>query len=297
VGYTYSEAKEHGRNNFQFFTLDMNAQALERLTMENSLRHALEREEFVLHYQPRVDLRTRQVTGVEALVRWQHPEFGLVPPSQFIPIAEENGLIVPLGEWVLRAACLQNKHWQDSGLPPVSVAVNLSARQFRNPELVESIRVILEETGLDPHYLELEITESAAMERADDSVVKLNELKAMGVRISMDDFGTGYSSLSYLQSFPLDKIKIDRAFIANLGHSAQAATIIRAVIALGRGLDLPVVAEGVETEEQRLFLAAENCNEIQGYLVGRPKPIADYAELVGRAAAKKPRKSRFAAAS
>ena len=220
-----------------------------------------------------------KITGFEALVRWHHPRHGLVPPATFIPLAEESGIIMALGEWVLRSACREAASWSCK----LSIAINLSPVQFQHGDLPSLVHQILLETGLPPARLELEITEGVLIGDFTRAVAILRRLKNLGVRIAMDDFGTGYSSLSYLQSFPFDKIKIDQSFITNLGHSQQAATIIRAVIALGRGLDLPVVAEGVETEEQLKFLASESCDEVQGYFIGRPLPIADYADVVGRA--------------
>jgi EAL domain-containing protein (putative c-di-GMP-specific phosphodiesterase class I) len=246
--------------------------------LQEDLRLAIQRGELVLHYQPQAHINGT-ITGFEALVRWHHPRHGLVPPSTFIPLAEENGTIVALGEWVLRAACREAASWPR----PMSIAINLSPVQFQHGDLTNLVHQVLLETGLSPKRLELEITEGVLIGDFTRGVAILRRLKNLGVRIAMDDFGTGYSSLSYLQSFPFDKIKIDKAFIANLGHSQQAATIIRAVIALGSGLNVPVLAEGVETQEQLEFLAAERCNEIQGYLIGRPQPIADYAEVVGRA--------------
>jgi len=246
------------------------------------LRNAIGREELDLHYQPQAHI-SGEITGFEALVRWHHPRFGLVSPSTFIPLAEETGIIVPLGEWILRTACREAASWPK----PLRVAVNLSPVQFQRGDLAKLVHEILLETGLSPSRLELEITEGVLIGDFTGAVATLRRLKNLGVRIAMDDFGTGYSSLSYLQSFPFDKIKIDQAFVANLAHSQQAVTIIRAVIALGRGLDLPVVAEGVETEEQLKFLRAEQCSEIQGYFVGRPQPIADYAAVIGRAAPRK----------
>ena len=282
-------AKSEARGSVRFFELSMDKQLRERRALQHDLRSAVAREELDLHYQPQAHIGG-EITGFEALVRWHHPRSGLVPPSTFIPLAEETGVIVALGEWVLRSACREAASWPK----PLCVAVNLSPVQFQRGDLAKLVHEILLETGLSPSRLELEITEGVLIGDFSGAVATLRRLKNLGVRIAMDDFGTGYSSLSYLQSFPFDKIKIDQSFIANLAHSQQAATIIRAVIALGRGLDLPVVAEGVETQEQLKFLAAERCNEIQGFLIGRPKPIADYAHIVGRAAA--PKKQTFAAA-
>ncbi len=270
-------AKSEARGSVRFFEPAMDKQLREKRALQQDLRSAIARDELDLHYQPQARIGG-EITGFEALVRWHHPRSGLVPPSTFIPLAEETGIIVELGEWVLRTACREAASWPK----PLRVAVNLSPVQFQRSDLVKLVHEILLETGLAPARLELEITEGVLIGDFSGAVATLRRLKNLGVRIAMDDFGTGYSSLSYLQSFPFDKIKIDRAFVANLSHSQQAVTIIRAVIALGRGLDLPVVAEGVETEEQLKFLAGEHCNEIQGYLVGRPMPIADYAREVGR---------------
>jgi diguanylate cyclase (GGDEF)-like protein/PAS domain S-box-containing protein len=282
-------AKSEARGSIRFFELSMDKQLRDKRALQQDLRTAIVRDEVVLYYQPQAHI-SGEVTGFEALVRWHHPRHGLVSPSVFIPLAEESGIIVELGEWILRTACRQAAYWPR----PLNIAINLSPVQFRYGDLPKLVHEILLETGLSPPRLELEITEGVLMGDFNRAVSILRRLKAFGVRIAMDDFGTGYSSLSYLQSFPFDKIKIDQSFIANLGHSQQAATIVRAVIALGRELNMPVVAEGVETEEQLKFLAAESCNEIQGYYVGRPKPIADYAELVGRKPTPRP---RLAAAS
>jgi EAL domain-containing protein (putative c-di-GMP-specific phosphodiesterase class I) len=244
--------------------------------LQQDLHSAISRGELDLHYQPQAHI-DGEITGFEALVRWHHPRHGLVPPSAFVPLAEESGLIIPLGEWILRTACREAASWPR----PLHIAINLSPVQFRHGDLPRLVHEILLETGLAPSRLELEITEGVLIDNFTRAVAVLRRLKGLGVRIAMDDFGTGYSSLSYLQSFPFDKMKIDQAFVANLGHSHQATTIIRAVIALGRGLNLPVVAEGVETDEQLRFLAAEGCSEFQGYLVGRPKPIEEYAHVLG----------------
>jgi EAL domain-containing protein (putative c-di-GMP-specific phosphodiesterase class I) len=257
--------------------------------LQQDLRNAIARNEFDLHYQPQAHIGG-EITGFEALVRWHHPRFGMVGPSTFIPLAEESGTICALGEWILRTACREAASWPR----PLRIAINLSPVQFQRGDLTKLVHEVLLETGLSPSRLELEITEGVLISDFTGVVSTLRKLKNLGVRIAMDDFGTGYSSLSYLQSFPFDKIKIDQAFIANLGHSQQAVAIIRAVIALGRGLELPVVAEGVETEEQLEFLAKENCNGIQGYLIGRPKPIAEYAEMVGREPKQSPQE-KFAA--
>jgi diguanylate cyclase (GGDEF)-like protein/PAS domain S-box-containing protein len=265
-------AKEKGRNNFQFFTAELHAVITERLELENKLRRALERQQFTLHYQPRIDMRTRRVTGAEALIRWLVADEEVTPPSRFIPVAEEIGLIVPIGKWVLRAACAQNKAWQDAGLPPFVVSVNVSVRQFRQDNFVQTIAEVLRETGLEARYLEVELTESAVMHDADQFIAMLGELNDLGVQIALDDFGTGYSSLSYLKRFPVDRLKVDRSFVQDIVTDSDDATIVRTIIALGHNLGLKVVAEGVETQQQLDFLRANHCDELQGYFFGRPLP-------------------------
>jgi diguanylate cyclase (GGDEF)-like protein/PAS domain S-box-containing protein len=277
-------AKSEARGSIRFFELAMDKQLRDKRVLQQDLRTAIVRGEIELHYQPQAYI-DGEITGFEALVRWHHPRHGLVSPGVFIPLAEESGIIIELGEWILRTACREAASWPRR----LNIAVNLSPVQFQHGDLAKLTHEILLETGLSPARLELEITEGVLIDDFNRAVSILRRLKALGVRIAMDDFGTGYSSLSYLQSFPFDKIKIDQSFIANLGHSQQAATIVRAVIALSRGLKMPVVAEGVETQEQVKFLAAEWCNEIQGYFVGRPKPIEDYAELVGRKGSPRPK--------
>jgi diguanylate cyclase (GGDEF)-like protein/PAS domain S-box-containing protein len=267
------QVKEQGRNGYQFYTPAINSKASELLALESRLHHALERNELTLYYQPQVNTNTWEITRMEALIRWQHPELGFISPRVFIPIAEENGLIASIGEWVLRTACAQNKAWQDAGLFPLRIAVNLSARQFKQPCLVETVSTILAETGLDPCYLELEVTETTAMQNVDFTSAMLKDFQAMGVHISLDDFGTGYSSLGYLKKFPLNTIKIDQSFIQELTTDANDAAIVSAVIALGRGLNLSVVAEGVETQEQMESLRSLNCSEMQGYLFSKPLPV------------------------
>ncbi|MGV8074244.1 MAG: putative bifunctional diguanylate cyclase/phosphodiesterase [Syntrophobacteraceae bacterium] len=266
------KAKEQGRNNIQFYTQSMNAKAFERLVMENSLRKALEREEFILYYQPQVDLKTGAVIGVEALIRWRHSELGLVSPLEFIPMAEETGLIVPIGEWVLKTACLQGAAWMKMGLPPIRMAVNLSAHQFRSKGLQPVIGNILEETGFDPHYLELEVTESMVMQSPEAASSTMTDFQNMGIRIAIDDFGTGYSSLAYLKRFPIDTLKIDRAFVKDIPQNTDDAAITMAIIAMAGELKLKTTAEGVETREQLTFLRNHGCDEIQGYLVSPPVP-------------------------
>jgi diguanylate cyclase (GGDEF)-like protein len=273
-------AKKMGRNNFQFFTADMNTIARARLEMERSLRRAMEHCDFELHYQPKVNVKSGSIIAMEALVRWKHPERGLVSPVEFIPLAEELGLIIPLGAWVLSTACQQNKQWQDAGLPALRVAVNLSAVQFRQKNLAEFIGQILEDSGLDPSYLELEVTESAIMHNAEDAIRILGKLHAMGIHISIDDFGTGYSSLSYLRRFPLDTLKIDRSFVHELSSNPDDAAIVKSVIALAHSLRLRVVAEGVEDEMQLSYLRSLGCDEYQGFHRSRPLPPAEFAELL-----------------
>ncbi len=272
-----SRAKLEARGSIRFFEPAMDKQLREKRALQQDLRTAIVRDELTLHYQPQAHING-EVTGFEALVRWHHPRQGMVPPGTFIPLAEESGVIMLLGEWILRTACREAASWPR----PLRIAINLSPVQFQHGDLAQLVHQVLLETGLAPARLELEITEGVLIGDFNRAVAILRRLKNLGVRIAMDDFGTGYSSLSYLQSFPFDKIKIDQSFISNLTHSQQAVAIVRAVIGLGRGLDLPVVAEGVETAEQLKFLAGESCDEIQGYFIGRPKPIADYADVVGR---------------
>jgi diguanylate cyclase (GGDEF)-like protein/PAS domain S-box-containing protein len=273
-------AKADGRGSIRFFEADMDKRLRERRALQHDLRTAIARDELILHYQPQAMI-DGAIVGFEALVRWRHPSRGVVPPATFIPIAEESGIIIAIGEWVLREACREAASWPR----PLQIAVNLSPIQFRHGDLPALVHSVLLESGLAPHRLELEITEGVLIGDFSRAVSILRRLKALGVRVAMDDFGTGYSSLSYLQSFPFDKIKIDQTFISNLDRNVQSAAIVRAVIGLGRGLDLPVVAEGVETKAQLDFLSAEACSEVQGFLVGRPLPIEDYAEIVGRAPA------------
>lgn len=279
-------AKQSGRNTYRFYTEEMNIQVFERLAFENSLRRALEREEFLLYYQPQVDLASGELVAVEALLRWQHPDLGLVSPARFIPVLEDTGLIVPVGEWVLRTACHQARAWRDSGLKPTRMAVNLSSRQFGQADLVGSVASVLEETGLDPRYLELEITKSLIMEDVEASSRALAEFKetANGIRVSIDDFGTGYSSLFRLKTFPIDLLKIDRSFVRDITTDPDDAAITAAMIGLAHELRLEVIAEGVETEEQLSFLRARGCDLVQGYYLSRPLPAADITELLKREA-------------
>jgi EAL domain-containing protein (putative c-di-GMP-specific phosphodiesterase class I) len=265
-------AKERGRNNYQFYTPEMNRRTREMLNMEGELRRALERDEFVMHYQPKVSLATGQITGVEALLRWRHPERGLVPPGDFIPLLEETGLIVQAGERVLELVCEQINCWGRAGIEPLPVAVNLSARQFLAPDLAGSIRRVLEAHHVNPGLLEVEITESAIMTNADEAIRTLETLEALGVKTSVDDFGTGYSSLGYLKRFPLYALKIDRSFVRDITTDPDDATITQAVISMAHSLQLKVIAEGVETEAQLEFLERYGCDEVQGFLYSKPIP-------------------------
>jgi diguanylate cyclase (GGDEF)-like protein/PAS domain S-box-containing protein len=277
-------AKDGGRNNFQFFTADMNAEAVERLILESGLRLALDKKELFIVYQPQMNITTGKISELEALLRWQHPELGLVPPDKFIRIAENSGLIVPIGEWVLRAACSQARKWQDDGLPAVPVAINVSAVQFRQQGFCELIRRVLRETGLAPHYLELELTESLLLGNADVTLSVLQELKAMGLTLAIDDFGTGYSSFSYLKRFPVSKLKIDRSFVRDVAVNPDDAAITTAIISMAKSLNLKVIAEGVEDEAQMSFLRAHQCDEIQGYYFSRPLAVDKVAEKLRGAA-------------
>jgi PAS domain S-box-containing protein len=273
-------AKEQGRDNYQFYSRAMNATALEKLSMESQLRKALERGEFLLNFQPKILASSGQIVGLEALIRWRHPELGLVPPSQFIPVAEESGLIVPIGDWVLRSACLQNQAWRRAGYPAVHVAVNIASPHFRQGGLVASVAAALKESALDPALLEVELTESMLMQGVDATLDTLFKLKDMGVRLAIDDFGTGYSSLSYLKRFPLDTLKIDRSFIKDLPRDAEDAAITRAIIAMAHSLKLEVVAEGVESAEQLAFLQQHGCDVVQGYLFSQPLGAEDFGTLL-----------------
>jgi EAL domain-containing protein (putative c-di-GMP-specific phosphodiesterase class I) len=270
-------AKEKGRNHFQFYASNMNATTVERMALENDLRRAVERKELVLHYQPQMKCASGEIFGFEALVRWQHPELGLVPPGRFIPLAEETGLIMPIGEWVLNEACRQNKAWIDAGGKPMIVSVNLSSRQLHQEEVLKTVTDALKSSGLDPRCLALEITESCLMHDPDDAVVTLSLLHNMGITVSIDDFGTGYSSLGYLKRFPLDALKIDRSFISEVTENPEDAAIVRAILAMAHSLRLKVVAEGVETEKQLRFLRKIGCDEIQGYLLSKPLPADEFA--------------------
>jgi diguanylate cyclase (GGDEF)-like protein len=274
-------AKTSGRNHYQFFRPDMNVRALARRSLEADLCRALERGEFQLHYQPKVTLRTGAIIGAEALIRWFHPQRGPVPPDQFVTIAEECGFITNIGRWVLREACRQTRAWQDVGLPSMGIAVNVSAMELRDKEFAATVRSILTETRLESHYLELELTETFLMQDSQATATVLETLKDIGVRIALDDFGTGYSSLSYLKRFPIDTLKIDRSFVCNIATDPDDACIVSAVIGMGEGLHMRVVAEGVETEEQLEYLQEQNCPEGQGYYFSRPLTSTEFAALLG----------------
>jgi diguanylate cyclase (GGDEF)-like protein len=281
------QAKTLGRNNFQFFTEETSSAYRERLRLHSGLRHAIERDEFELHYHPKVDVKSGEILGMEALLRWRHPEKGLIPPADFIPAAEETGLILPIGTWVLKEACRQNREWHDRGLARLRVAVNISALQFQR-NLLDTVRQALQSTGLDPRYLELEITESVVMHSAAEAVLTLEQLSRMGVHTSIDDFGTGYSSLSYLKRFPLQTLKIDRSFIREITQDPDDASIVSAIIALAHNLRLKVVAEGVETEQQLNFLKLLGGDEYQGYYRCKPLPAAEFEKLLVEAGGPEP---------
>jgi EAL domain-containing protein (putative c-di-GMP-specific phosphodiesterase class I) len=274
------QAKEHARQSFQFFKAPMNVRAVERQSIEESLRRALERQEFTLQYQPKINLRTGRITGAEALLRWTHPVRGAIPPAEFIPIAEDCGLILPIGNWSLREACRQARAWLDGGLPLGSMAVNISAMEFRHEYFLEGVCEILKVTGLDPGVLELELTESVLMKRTESTESILKELKAKGVKLAVDDFGTGYSSLSYLKRFPIDALKIDQSFVRQITTSPCETSIVSAVISMGQSLKLRVIAEGVETQEELDFLKAHRCEEAQGYYFSRAVAPQQFAGLL-----------------
>jgi diguanylate cyclase (GGDEF)-like protein len=273
-------AKEQGRNKYQFYSSEMSAKALEKFMLESSLRHALERQEFLLYYQPQVSLATGKITGVEALLRWQHPELGLVSPAQFIPVAEETGLMKSIDEWVLRTACAQAQAWRSAGLPPLTMIVNLSGRTFNEPRMMETVSQVLASSCFAPGSLELEITESVLMHNAQATVEMLEQLNRMGLKLAVDDFGTGYSSLSYLKRFPIDTLKIDQSFVRDVTTDANDASLVTAIIAMGHALQLHVIAEGVETPEQLDFLRRHGCDGMQGYLFSRPLPAEEIARVL-----------------
>jgi EAL domain-containing protein (putative c-di-GMP-specific phosphodiesterase class I) len=274
------QAKENGRQGFQFFKPAMNVRAVERQSIEESLRRALGRREFKLQYQPKIDLRTGAITGAEALLRWNHPTRGPVPPGSFIPVAEDCGLILPIGAWVHREACTQARSWLDQGLHPGTMAVNVSAMEFRDDNFLQGLFEILDDTGLDPKYLELELTESVLMKQVESTASILQALRDRGVKIAIDDFGTGYSSLSYLRKFPVDALKIDQSFVRQISTSGDDTTIVTAIIAMARSLRLRVVAEGVETLEELEFLQANRCDEAQGFYLSRPISPERFAGLL-----------------
>jgi diguanylate cyclase (GGDEF)-like protein/PAS domain S-box-containing protein len=273
-------AKETGRNTYQFFSEEMNQQMRQRLAMENGLRHALERRELQLHYQEQTDLASGKITGVEVLLRWQHPELGILPPSVFIHLAEETGLMLPIGEWVLRTACAQNRAWQESGLPPLRITVNISGRQLNHYRLVENLARILNETELSPQWLELELTENLISNDIESTLKILRALKRLGVSLAIDDFGTGFSSLKNLKRLPIDRLKIDHSFLQGLGNSADSTAIIKTIIAMAHNLGTRVIAEGVETNQQRDFLKDHGCDEVQGYYFSRPVPHDEFSKLL-----------------
>jgi diguanylate cyclase (GGDEF)-like protein len=273
-------AKERGRGNFQFFEAAMNLRAVQRQSMESELRRALKNQEFLLHYQPKVNLDSGDITGVEALIRWQQPDGTLVLPSEFVHIAEDCGLIVPIGRWVMREACKQARAWQEAGLRHLRMAVNVSAVEFREKGFVENVRQLLSDTGLRAHYLVLELTERVLMENAESTALVLEELKTMGVHLAVDDFGTGYSSLSYLRQFPIDVLKIDQSFIKKITSNLEDSTIISAIIGMGRNLHHIVIAEGIETLEQIAYLQSQHCEEGQGYLLSPPVGAVQFGHLL-----------------
>ena len=274
-----AHARKQGGNNYQFYTSDLNDKAIRRLALENDLRRAVDGDELELHYQPKVDTNTKKITGMEALVRWNHPELGLIPPLDFIPLAEETGLIVPMGEWILESACRQTKAWRDQGFD-LNVAVNLSPCQFQQKDLAEKIVAVVHRTGFDPGYLNLEVTESSIMNNAESAIAVLGELRKAGIKISIDDFGTGYSSLGYLKHLPIDVLKIDKTFVDNVTTDPADAALVQTVITLAHNLRLKVVAEGVETEEQLRFLHLLRCDEWQGYLFSKPLPAEAFEKLL-----------------
>jgi len=280
AGAALDRAKAQGGNNFQFYTAGGTTRALKQLVLESNLRPGLERSEFIIHYQPQVDVRGFHLVGMEALVRWQHPSLGLLYPNEFVPLAEDNGLIISLGDWVMRTACAQNQLWQDEGLTPLTLSVNFSARQFQQPTFITDVAQILKDTNLDPRWLELELTESSIMRDPEEAIEKLHELKLMGIKVAIDDFGTGYSSLNYLKRFPIDTLKIDKTFVSDVCKDPHDTAIVRAIINLGHALDLTVIAEGVETKEQLQYLTALECDVVQGFLFSKALSVAAFEELL-----------------
>jgi predicted signal transduction protein with EAL and GGDEF domain len=275
-------AKISGRNQYQFFSKDMNRKAKSRLELEERMRRALANDEFVVFYQPKVSADRNTIVGAEALIRWMDPERGMISPGEFIPVAEESGQIEAIGTWILRQSCFQNRRWQEAGFNPIKVSVNVSARQFRSRNLIDTVTDALGSSGLDPKWLELEITESMLMNDVDAAVRKMTALRDLGIGLSIDDFGTGYSSLSYLGRFPITTLKIDRAFIADVDTNPKTAEIARAIIGLSRGLNLEVVAEGAEVAEHVTFLRSNGCDTVQGFYYSRPVPAAEFERMMGQ---------------
>ena len=280
AGVALDRAKAQGGNNYQFYTAGGTTRALKQLVLESNLRPGLERSEFFIHYQPQVAIHDFHLVGMEALVRWQHPSLGVLYPSEFITLAEESGMIITLGEWVMRTACAQNKVWQDAGLTPMRLSVNFSARQFQQPTFITDVAQILKDTNLDPRWLELELTESSIMKDPEQAIEKLHELKLMVIKVAIDDFGTGYSSLNYLKRFPIDTLKIDKSFVADVCKDPHDTAIVRAIINLGHALDVTVIAEGVETKEQLQYLSALECDAVQGFLFSKALSAKAFEELL-----------------
>jgi len=280
AGVALDRAKVQGGNNFQFYTAGGTTRALKQLVLESNLRPGLERREFIVQYQPQVDVRGFHLVGMEALVRWQHPSLGLLYPNEFVSLAEDNGLIIALGDWVMRTACAQSMSWQDAGLTPLRLSVNFSARQFQQPTFITDVAQILKDTNLDPRWLELELTESSIMKEPEEAIEKLHELKLMGIHVAIDDFGTGYSSLNYLKRFPIDTLKIDKTFVADVCKDPHDTAIVQAIINLGHALDLTVIAEGVETKEQLQYLSALGCDVVQGFLFSKALSASAFEELL-----------------
>ncbi len=277
-----TRVKNQGRNGYKFYSEEIGTRSLERIELKMAIRKALERDEFELYYQPKLDLKTGEITCLESLIRWRHPEKGLILPAAFIPMAEETNLIIPIGEWGLRVACEQSRRWRDKGLPPLRIAVNFSARQFQQENLLENVRTVLQETKLEPESLELEITESIAMNQVDKGIKTMNKLNELGVRLAIDDFGIGYSSLGYLRQFPVHTLKVDQSFVKNLPQNKDDAAITAAIIAMGHNLNLEVIAEGVETKSELAFLQAHHCDGVQGFYLSKPLPAEELEAFLKR---------------